>query len=192
MRIGYARTSTTKQELQPQIDALEEAGCQKIFTDFGESGAKAFRPGLEDALSFARSDDLIVVVRLDRLGRSLKNLIHIVALFEQRHLHLLSLNEAIDTSTSTGRLVFGIFASLAEFERSLIRERTLAGLAAAKRQGRTGGRPRVLSDDDRKIAVNLIESTHLSMKQVAAHLGCSISTLYRVLPGGKSASSSLQ
>ncbi len=144
MLIGYARVSTHEQNLNPQTDALKQAGCERIFKD-QISGARKERPGLQDALDFAREGDTLLVWRLDRLGRSLKNLINIIAGLEKRGIGLRSLQESIDTTTSGGRLIFHVFGALAEFERNLIRERTRAGLAAARACGRKGGRPRKLS-----------------------------------------------
>ena len=138
MRIGYARVSSDDQNLDLQHDALRKAGCKKIFDD-RVSGAHASRPGLERLLEVARDGDVIVVWRLDRLGRSLKDLLELVGKFESEGVGLTSLQEKIDTSSSGGRLIFHIFAELAEFERSLLRERTFAGLSAARARGRTGG-----------------------------------------------------
>ena len=133
-----------KQDASLQIDALEQAGCERIFRD-KVSGAKTERPGLQEALDFLREGDSLVVWRLDRLGRSLKHLLETVALLEERGVGFRSLQEAIDTTTSDGRLIFHIFGALAEFERNLIRERTLAGLRAARARGRQGGRRRVVA-----------------------------------------------
>ena len=140
MKIGYARVSTDDQNLALQLDALTAAECGKIYED-RQSGAKADRPGLRDALEFARPGDVLMVWRLDRLGRSLPDLVRIVAELEQRGIGFESLTEKIETSTAAGRLVFHVFAALAEFERNIIRERTKAGLAAARARGRSGGRP---------------------------------------------------
>ena len=145
--IGYARVSTVDQNLALQRDALTEAGCTRIFTE-QLSGAVTDRPELASALSYARSGDTIVVWKLDRLARSIKQLIDTVESLRVRGVGFRSLTEALDTTTAQGRLVFHMFGALAEFERSLIRERTQAGLAAAKRAGRTGGRPPKLTDDD--------------------------------------------
>src|SRR5689334_20823428 len=139
MLIGYARVSTTDQTLALQQDALTKAGCDRIFTDTA-SGARTDRPGLAEALTYARSGDTLVVWRLDRLGRSLVHLIQTVAQLQERGVHFRSLQEQLDTSTSGGKLVFHFFGALAEFERDLIRERTMAGLAAARARGRRGGR----------------------------------------------------
>src|ERR671926_139739 len=145
MLIGYARVSTNEQNLSLQRDALEKAGCEQIYTDH-VSGTKARRPGLEQALSHLRSGDTLVVWRLDRLGRSLRHLIDTVADLQEKGIGFKSITESIDTTTSGGRLVFNIFASLAEFEREIIRERTQAGLQAARARGRKGGRPKALTD----------------------------------------------
>src|SRR5687767_15935120 len=143
--IGYARISTNEQHLHLQQDALKSAGCLKIFTDT-ISGAKSERKGLTEALDFIRGGDTLVVWRLDRLGRSLKDLIERITELHSRNIGFKSLTEQIDTTTSGGKLVFHIFGALAEFERDLIRERTQAGLRAARARGRTGGRPKVLAD----------------------------------------------
>ena len=144
MLIGYARVSTQDQTLNLQKDALEKAGCQKIFTDIA-SGAKQERKGLEDALSHVREGDTLVVWRLDRLGRSITHLIQTVSGLAERGVGFKSLTENIDTTTSGGKLVFHIFGALAEFERDIIRERTTAGLQAARARGRKGGRPKALT-----------------------------------------------
>src|SRR5215208_2915808 len=140
MNIGYARVSTHDQTLDLQKDVLEKAGCEKIFTD-QVSGTKAERKGLTEALSHLREGDTLVVWRLDRLGRSLRHLIDTITALQERGVGFKSLTENIDTTTSGGRLVFNIFGSLAEFEREIIKERTQAGLEAARSRGRTGGRP---------------------------------------------------
>ncbi len=153
MHVGYARVSTHEQLLRLQEDALTKAGCERIFTDT-VSGAKMERPGLEEALDFLRAGDTLVVWRLDRLGRSLRHLIETVRELEQRQIGFKSLTEHIDTTTSGGELVFHIFGALAEFERDLIRERTQAGLAAARARGRVGGRRRALAlDTPKKVAL---------------------------------------
>jgi len=147
MLIGYARVSTVDQNLALQRDALTEAGCAKIFTE-QMSGAVTDRPALHDALEFARSGDTLIVWKLDRLARSMKQLIETVETLRVRGIGFRSLTEVLDTTTAQGRLVFHMFGALAEFERSLIRERTQAGHAAARRAGRTGGRPPKLTDDE--------------------------------------------
>src|ERR671937_2705065 len=141
MLVGYARVSTNEQTLDLQKDALEKVDCTKIFTDTA-SGAKAERKGLEEALEYVREGDTLVVWRLDRLGRSLKHLIETISQLDTRKIGFKSLTENIDTTTSGGKLIFHIFGALAEFERNLIRERTQAGLIAARIRGKHGGRPR--------------------------------------------------
>jgi DNA invertase Pin-like site-specific DNA recombinase len=141
MHIGYARVSTSEQKLDLQLDALRAAGCERLFTDT-VSGAKAARPGLEQALAACQTGDVLVVWKLDRLGRSLPHLVQTVRALGDRGAGFQSLRESIDTISSGGRLVFHLFAALAEFERDLIRERTHAGLAAARARGRKGGRPK--------------------------------------------------
>jgi len=187
MLCGYARISTTDQDLSLQLDALQAAGCERILTDT-KSGARADRPGLHTALEFVRKDDVLVVWRLDRLGRSLKDLLEIAHRLEERGIGLKSLNESLDTSTPGGRLIFHVFASIAEFERNLIRERTTAGLMAAKARGRMGGRPRSLSDKDVAAARALLADPEITVAEVAERLGTTAPTLYRYLPkGGRSA-----
>src|SRR3954462_11586150 len=145
MLIGYARVSTDDQNLDLQRDALTKAECEQIYTD-RVSGTKDNRPGLTAALSHLRSGDTLVVWRLDRLGRSLRHLIDTVTTLQERGIGFKSLQESIDTTTSGGKLVFHIFGALAEFEREIIRERTQAGLQAARARGRSGGRPPALND----------------------------------------------
>ena len=149
MKIGYARVSTYEQNLDLQTDALEKAGCEQVFHD-QISGAKTKRPGFDEALSYLRSGNILVVWRLDRLSRSLKHLIETVNLLEEKGIGFQSLQESIDTTTSGGKLIFHIFGALAEFERNLIRERTQAGLAAARARGRKGGRPKSLDKKKRE------------------------------------------
>src|SRR3982750_799325 len=152
--IGYARVSTQDQTLDLQLDALKKAGCLKIFTDTA-SGAKAERKGLHEALNYVRENDILVVWRLDRLGRSLRDLIDIISQLDARHIGFKSLAENIDTTTSGGKLIFHIFGALAEFERNLIRERTSAGLKAARERGRKGGRPKSLATNKIEMARKL-------------------------------------
>lgn len=181
MFVGYARVSTDDQDLALQRDALTAAGCERIFTDT-MSGAKAERPGLAEALDFCRSGDTLVVWRLDRLGRSLTNLIELMTLLGERRIGFKSLSEQIDTTTSGGKLIFHIFGALAEFERELIRERTRAGLAAARARGRQGGRPKKL-DTARKLAMAQAlydDGTH-SIADICQTLGISRATLYRAV-----------
>src|SRR3712207_6388362 len=148
--IGYARVSTTDQQLHLQQDALKAVGCLKIFTDT-LSGATVERKGLDDALAYLRHGDTLVVWRLDRLGRSLKHLIETVTTLQDKGIELKSLTEHIDTGTSGGKLIFHLFGALAEFERNLIRERTAAGLLAARARGKQGGRPKSQLSDARKL-----------------------------------------
>ena len=180
MKIGYARISTGDQDLTLQTDALIAAGCEKIFTDT-LSGSRSDRPGLLQLLEFARSGDTIVIWRLDRLGRSLQDLITLVSEFESKGLHLYSLNEQIDTSSSTGKLVFHIFGAMAEFERNLIRERTVAGLEAARKRGRQGGRPQKLDDQQMKEIRILLKDPDMTVMTVAQRYGVSRNTIYRSL-----------
>ena len=178
MLIGYARVSTDDQNLDLQKDALKKAGCERIFEDL-QSGAKAKRPGLASALEFARPGDTIVIWRLDRLGRSLKNLIELVSQLETSGVGLKSLQESLDTSSSSGKLIFHIFGALAEFERNLIRERTQAGLEAARARGRMGGRPKALDASDREIAVKLYKEKNLTVSRICKTMGISKPTLYK-------------
>ncbi|TAF02457.1 MAG: recombinase family protein [Nostocales cyanobacterium] len=154
MLIGYARISTDDQNLNLQMDALQLAGCEKIYSD-RTSGAKAERPGLSLALEVARTGDVLVVWRLDRLGRSLKDLIEMMETLDKRGIGLSSLQESITTTNNSGRLIFHLFGALAEFERHLIRERTTAGLVAARGRGHRGGRPKALDPTKRQLAVRL-------------------------------------
>jgi len=186
MLIGYARVSTVDQNLALQRDALTEAGCGKIFTE-QLSGAVADRPALHDALEFARSGDTVVVWKLDRLARSMKQLIETIEKLRLRNIGFRSLTEALDTTTAQGRLVFHMFGALAEFERSLIRERTQAGLAAARRIGRTGGRPPKLTDDDIEAAKAMLANPDIGVTQIAHRLGVSPATLYRYIPAARTA-----
>lgn len=183
MLIGYARVSTNEQNLDLQLDALRKDGVEEphIFTD-KVTGTKAERPGLEDALSHLREGDTLVVWRLDRLARSLSNLIELVNRLAGRGIAFKSLTERIDTSSATGKLVFHIFGALAEFERNLIKERTLAGLSAARARGRLGGRPK-LSAKSAKIvhAKKLYGDKSNSIADICKTLRISRATLYRYL-----------
>jgi DNA invertase Pin-like site-specific DNA recombinase len=186
MLIGYARVSTQDQNPALQLDALKRGGCEKTFTEKA-SGAQRDRPELRAALDFMRKGDTLVVWKLDRLARSMRQLIETIEDLEGRGIGFRSLTEAIDTTTSGGRLVFHIFAGLAEFERSIIQERTRAGLAAARERGRLGGRPPALSKEDLAAAKALLRDPAITIEQVARRLGVAPSTLYRHLPGGRSA-----
>jgi DNA invertase Pin-like site-specific DNA recombinase len=185
MRIGYARVSTGDQDSSLQLDALQAAGCAKMFQEKA-SGAQRERPQLMAALDYLRQGDTLVVWKLDRLARSLKQLIETVEGLEMRGIGLCSLTEAIDTTTAGGRLIFQIFGALAEFERQVIRERTKAGLAAARVRGRTGGRPPALSAADLAAARALLKEPDISVAAVAKRLGVAPSTLYRHLPKARS------
>lgn len=178
MRIGYARISTLDQNLDLQIDALKKAGCDEIKTD-KISGVTSERPGLEALKTMARSGDTIVVWRLDRLGRSLRHLVEIVNMFKDNGIGFESLQESINTTTTTGNLVFHIFASLSEFERDLIRARTQAGLAAARARGKMGGRPPKLSDAQLKKMQEMYDSRTLSVVDICKIIGISKVTFYR-------------
>src|SRR6266568_5650581 len=178
--VGYARVSTTEQTLNLQLDALKKAGCSKIFTDTA-SGAKEERRGLDEAVAYLRLGDTLVVWRLDRLGRSLKHLIEVVTDLEKRGIGFRSLTESIDTTTSGGKLIFHIFGALAEFERNLIRERTQAGLLAARARGRKGGQPKALSSKQAAIAQQLYDNKTNSISDICKTLHISRATLYRYI-----------
>ena len=184
MLIGYARVSTDDQNLDLQRDALQKAGCEQIYTDT-VSGTKARRPGLEQALSHLRSGDTLVVWRLDRLGRSLRHLIDTVNDLQERGVGFKSLTESIDTTTSGGKLVFHIFGALAEFEREIIRERTNAGLSAARARGRKGGRPKALSKSKAEMARQLYQDRSHSIDEICKTLGISRTTFYRYVRAGE-------
>jgi DNA invertase Pin-like site-specific DNA recombinase len=185
MLVGYARVSTMDQNPALQIDALKGAGCEKLFVEKA-SGASRDRPELKGALDYVREGDTLVVWKLDRLARSLKQLIETVAMLEARGIGLRSLTESIDTTTAGGRLIFHIFGALAEFERTVIRERTKAGLSAARARGRVGGRPPKLSVDHLKAAKALLGDPTITVADVAKRLGVSPATLYRHLPAARS------
>lgn len=180
MLIGYARVSTQDQTLDLQTDALTRAGCEKIFTDT-TSGAKAERPGLQDAMSQLRVGDTLVVWRLDRLGRTLKHLIATISDLSDHGIGFKSLQENMDTTTSGGKLIFHIFGALAEFEREVIKERTNARLQAARTRGRFGGRPTVQSLDPKKVALarKLYADGSMPVQEICAQLRIGRSTLYR-------------
>ncbi|BAI76850.1 resolvase (plasmid) [Azospirillum sp. B510] len=177
MLIGYARVSTDDQNLHLQRDALRVTGCEKIFED-RRGGAKTDRPGLAAALGTARRGDTLVVWRLDRLGRSLKDLIQLAEQLDAAGIGLRSLHDAIDTGSSGGRLVFHMFGALAEFERNLVRERTQAGLSAARARGRMGGRRKVLEPDKRRLAVQLYQERKHTVMEICRLMGISKPTLY--------------
>ena len=172
MLIGYARVSTHDQNLDLQKDALEKVGCKKIYVE-QMSGSSRIRPELEKTLEMLRAGDTLVVWRLDRLGRSLKHLIELIAKLEQREIGFKSLMESMDTTTSGGKLVFHIFGALAEFEHNLIIERTSAGLAAARARGRNGGRPLKLDEKKRELAIKLYNERERSIKEICQIMGIS-------------------
>jgi len=180
MLIGYARVSTDDQNLHLQYDELQKAGCEKFFDD-KISGSKIERPGLDAAIDYARKGDVIVVWRLDRLSRSLKDLIQAVSDLELKGIGLKSIHESIDTTSSSGKLIFHIFGALAEFERNLIRERTHAGLKAARSRGKMGGRPKKLNAEKAKLAKDLYNDKTRSIKQICELVGVSKPTLYKYL-----------
>lgn len=180
MLIGYARVSTLDQNPELQTDALKAAGCEEIYLD-KISGATSERPKLNELKNFIRQGDTLVVWRLDRLGRSLKDLIDWMAFLESKGVAFKSLQENIDTSTPTGKLVFHIFGAMAEFERNLIIERTMAGLSAARARGRTGGRPKKLNESKEKMARDMYDSKKYEIKEICEALKISKPTLYKYL-----------
>jgi len=183
VKIGYARVSTQDQNLEMQLDALQNIGCEKIFQEKA-SGIKSDRPQLAAMQLILREGDVIYIYKLDRLGRSLKHLLEMTSDFEKRGIGMVSINDSIDTTTAQGRLIFNIFASLAEFERDLIRERTKSGLEAARARGRKGGRSRGLSKEAEKkamLAQTLYNERKLGVNEIAADLEISKMTLYKYL-----------
>ena len=183
MKLGYARVSTRDQNLTPQLEALEEAGCQKVFQDVA-CGAKSERPGLDALTSAARPGDSVVVFKLDRLGRNLHHLIQLANQLREEGIGLVSLNDPVDTTTPQGQLCFNLFACLAEFERANIRERTRLGLVSARLQGRLGGRPKGLPEKAKSVACaaeTLYRENQLTVDEIAKQLGISKTTLYSYL-----------
>lgn len=183
MKIGYARVSTKEQSLSMQTEALKAAGCVQIHEEIA-SGAKTARPVLEEIMRNIREDDILVIWKLDRLGRNLAHLIQLTTKLSEKKVGLISLNDPIDTSTTQGRMMFGIFATLAEFERELIRERTQAGLKSARARGRKGGRPKGLSQSATEKAVlaeALYKDRSIPVKTIAKQLDISKTTLYLYL-----------
>ena len=185
MLVGYARVSTQDQNPALQLDALNGAGCGKVFTEKA-SGVLRERPQLKAALDYVRAGDTLVVWKLDRLARSIKQLIETVEEMGERKIGLRSLTEAIDTTTAGGKLVFHVFAALAEFERGVIRERTKAGLEAARERGKLGGRPPALKASDLAAAKAMLRDPEITVAEVAKRLGVVPSTLYRHLPKARS------
>jgi DNA invertase Pin-like site-specific DNA recombinase len=189
MKIGYARVSTADQNLDLQLNALSEYGCTTIYQE-KISGKNKDRPELKKLLETLRKGDQVVVWKLDRLGRSLRDLVDLVALFHDQEVNFVSLHDHIDTTTATGRFTFNIFASLAEFEREIIRERTKAGLVAARARGRMGGRPKGLSADKLQLALtalDLHDTGKYSIGEIANRLQMPIATCYRYLKHVKEA-----
>ena len=185
MKIGYARVSTDDQNLDLQHDELKRAGCENIYSEH-ISSTKAERPQLQACLKAIRSDeDVLVIWRLDRLGRNLKELIELVNELEKKGCGLVSLKESIDTTTPAGRLVFHIFASLAQFERELIQERTKAGIKSARERGKIGGRPSKLTLADKTMIQALMSHQETNVKELATRFGVSRATLYRVFDDGQ-------
>jgi DNA invertase Pin-like site-specific DNA recombinase len=180
MLIGYARVSTQDQNLELQLDALRAAGCGMVYQDKA-SGAKTDRPGLDEAFSHLRAGDTLVVWRLDRLGRTLRHLIETVTDLEEKGIGFRSLQESIDTTTSSGKLIFHVFSALAEFERNLTRERTQAGLTAARARGRKGGRPRKLDSAHVALLYQLYDERERTVMEICRLLKISKPTLYDYL-----------
>ena len=185
MLIGYARVSTRDQKPHLQRDALAAAGCEKTFVETA-SGASRDRPQLRAALEFMRAGDTLVIWKLDRLARSTKQLIETVEDLERQGIGLKATTQSIDTTTPGGRLIFTVFSAIAEFECEIIRERTRAGLDAARARGRKGGRPRALTEKDLKQARALLADPDITVEDIARRLGVGPSTLYRYLPAARS------
>lgn len=179
MKIGYARTSTQDQNLDLQIDALQKLGCERIYQE-KISSVKDNRPELENCLKALRAGDTLYIWRLDRLGRSLKHLVQLINQLQDMECSLVSIKENIDTSTPTGKLTFHIFASLAEFERDLICERTKAGLLSARARGRMGGRPQKLSEKEKSMIRQLMNDRNNSASDIAKRFGVSRATVYNI------------
>jgi len=183
MKIGYARVSTKDQNLNLQKDALKKAGCKKNYSE-QVSGAKIERKQLDEMIKQVRKGDIIVVWKLDRLGRSLRDLVNLISKFQEMEVGFKSLQDSIDTTTPTGKLTFHLFAALAEFERDIISERTKAGLKSARARGRLGGRPKGLSkqaQNKARLAESLYKEKELSIKEICNYLSISKPTLYRYL-----------
>ncbi|AEI93088.1 recombinase family protein [Roseobacter litoralis] len=177
--IGYARVSTENQKLDMQLDALQRAGCARIYYDHGVSGAKADRPGLDEALNTLGEGDTLVVYKLDRLGRSVLHLTDLISRLDNEGIQFCSLTEGIDTTTLGGKLVYHVFAAVSEFSRNLIRENTMAGLKAARERGSKIGRPHLLSDDDVIEAHRCVHQDGKSIREIAARFDVSESTIQR-------------
>lgn len=187
--IGYARVSTSEQNLDLQIAALKKAGVEKIFTDDGISGTLASRPGLDEARAYLREGDRLTVWKLDRLGRSTRNVLALIDELEAEGIGFQSLTESIDTRGAWGKAMMTVMSAFAQLERDLIAERTRAGLAVAKAQGRVGGRPRALNNKSAEFAQDMYDSGKYTAKEIAAELKVSVATVYRYLAQSKSAES---
>jgi len=180
MLIGYARVSTNDQNLDLQEEALKKAGCEKIIVD-RVTGTSLKRPGLEKLKEILRQNDTLVVWKLDRLGRSLQHLIQYIKNLEEQKIGFKSLQESIDSNSSTGKLIFHVFGALAEFERDLIYERTVAGLIAAKKRGKIGGRPKALDQEQQQTAIKMYQSQKHTVREICSVMGISKPALYRYL-----------
>lgn len=178
MKIGYARVSTPDQSLDLQVDALQEAGCEEIYKEIA-SGAKTDRPELDKLLDYIRGGDTVFIWKLDRLGRSMSHLLQIVEQLEKKGAGFVCINEKIDTTSPAGKLIFHLFGALAEFEREMIRERTQAGLKAARARGRVGGRPKKITEKKAKALQVLYEAQELSVGDICKQFGISKGTFYR-------------
>jgi len=186
MLVGYSRVSTEDQKLDLQLDALKGAGCEKFFSDH-VSGASKLKPGLEEALAYLRAGDTLVVWKLDRLGRTVKGLVDLVQALQEKSIQFRSLTDGIDTSTTAGRFFFHVMAALAQMERELVHERTMAGLSAARARGRLGGRKPKMNAAKRDAAKKLLRAG-TPVTEVAKTLGVGRATLYRNLNADKQAS----
>lgn len=180
MKVGYVRVSTFEQDLDLQLDALEKEGCDRIFRDQGESGAKAHRPAWDNCLDHLRRGDTLIIWKLDRASRSTKQLIELAEDLEKRGVELKSLKEQIDTASAMGKFFFRMTASIAELERDIIRERTLAGLAAARARGRKGGRKKSITEGQKLEAKRLAEAGELSIADICVKVGISRASYYRL------------
>ena len=185
MLIGYARVSTRDQNPALQLEALREAGCEKVFTEKA-SGAQRDRPELQAALEYVRAGDVLVVWKLDRLARSVRQLVETAELLQAREIGLKVITQAIDTTSPSGRLTFHLLAAIAEFERELTLERTHAGLAQARSLGRRGGRKPAMGEPEIRRAKAMLSDPSITVEEVARQMGVQPSTLYRHIPGGRS------
>lgn len=189
MVVGYARVSTEQQDTEGQLPDLKKAGCRRIYQET-MGGGTLDRPELEKCLDRLEQGDTLVVWRLDRLGRSIRDLLQIVDRLDKSGINFISLKEKFDTSTAAGRLVFHFFAALTQFERELIRERTMAGLSSARARGRTGGRKKLLSSQQVRVAKMMWDSREHTRHEIAAHFGVSVQTIDRAVKGSLTAAKS--